>query len=287
MLMRKNALRAKTRLGDDILAEKEVPYAERKKSVFDVYRPKTEGALPVIVYFHGDAMAHGSKEHRKGFCARLAREGYAVLNVEYEDASVAGGFEKCVSGAECALRWLGRDTSGRFDLGHVVLAGDAVGALIAFTLAARSHDGIDIVGVMGYCGVYDVPELFSKDVKFNLQYEVIRDMFGISGKNGFTEEETRRIRATAMQRLVTPDFPPALVAHSDYDKIVPGQGDSICATLVAKGVPVTEFKAVYAHCGHNFQLERSACSERLALVEKEFLGTVTKVGTIQSKYIEV
>lgn len=288
-LIRKNILRSAIRASGELDVEKDISYGEGKKERLDLYRPKdAEGVLPVIVNFHGDAMAFGKKEYRRGFCARIAEYGYAVINAEYGDARSAGGFENSLKSTRRVLSWLSANGEKYgLDCSHVVLAGDAIGALMAFSLPLDRYDGICIVGVMGYSGIYDVPELFSQDVEFNLHYDVIRDMFGISGKNGFTDEEARRIRATAVTRAVTPDYPPAFIVHSVGDRIAPRQGEIMVKALIRNNVPVTEFKVVYAREEHNFHLESFKYIERLNAFEREFLLSVTKGGTALNKYIEV
>ncbi len=288
-LIRKNAIRSSVKASATLVTEKDLSYGDSKKQKLDLYRPQNaEGILPVIVNFHGDAMALGKKEYRRGFCARLAEEGYAVINVEYDDARTVGGFENSLAGTKRVFSWMTAN-AGKYglDCSKVVLVGDAIGALTAFSLPLDKYEGVEIVGVMGYSGIYDVPELFSRDVKFNLHYDVIRDMFGISGKNGFTEEQASRIRATAVTRAVTPDYPAVFIAHSVFDGIAPEQGEVMVKALLRKGVPVTEFKVAYLNAGHNFHLESVACAERLQAFEREFLSRVTKGEPALNKYVEV
>ncbi len=285
----KNARRSHGKPDLDLETAKNVSYGEEKEMKLDVYRPNSEGLVSVVVYFHGDILANGVKEHRRGFCVRLADSGIAVINAEYCPPSRVGGFENALAKAEGVLVWL-KDNAKTYglDLNKVILAGDGAGTLFAFSLALKNNiDGVNIAAVMGFSGIYDIPELFSENVKYNLHYDIIEEMFGLNGRDGFTADETERIRATSLSRSIGVDYPPVFLAHSVSDDIACGQGARFSEALRAKGVPVWEFKAIYSPCKHNFQLEKNDCSEGLFLAETDFLRMISDGSAMRNEYIEV
>lgn len=105
-----------------------------------LYRARQcEGALPLLMYFHGGGYVVGSLDSHDGVCREFAAGGQcAVLSVGYRLAP-EHRFPQPLLDGEDVLAWLpGQARALQLDLARVAFAGDSVGATIATVLATQA-----------------------------------------------------------------------------------------------------------------------------------------------------
>jgi acetyl esterase/lipase len=130
----------------------------------DLYIPKTANNYPVVVLVHGGAWAFGGKQYMGGLAYALARNGYAVANINYRltpRVKHPGHVEDVAS----AIAWVkgniakyGADPDTIFIAGHS--AGGHLVSLVALDGKYLKKHGIDpnkdLAGVVSISGVYRI-----------------------------------------------------------------------------------------------------------------------------------
>ena len=106
-----------------------------------LYRPTTDGVLPVIVFIHGGGFVFGDLETHDALCRHLAiQSGVAVVALDYRlapEAPYPAGLEDCTA----ALNWLASSAAGLgLDAGRIAVAGDSAGAHLAMATALTARD---------------------------------------------------------------------------------------------------------------------------------------------------
>lgn len=100
-----------------------------------------QGALPVLVYFHGGGFTIGSIDSHDTLCRVLAKEaGCAVLSVGYRLAP-EHRFPTAVNDAWDAVQWLaGQGAALRLDTSRIAVGGDSAGGTLAAVCATLARD---------------------------------------------------------------------------------------------------------------------------------------------------
>ena len=90
---------------EGVTVHRDLEYVEKghARNKLDVYQPKSEGALPVVVWIHGGAWQTGSKENCPALF--LSEKGYAVVSVNYRLSGHAV-FPAQIEDCKAALRWV-------------------------------------------------------------------------------------------------------------------------------------------------------------------------------------
>jgi gluconolactonase len=122
---------------DSVIAELDVTYGRtpEQELKLDIYRLKSEAALPACVLVHGGGWVKGDKEKFRPLAIALAERGYVVANVEYRLGTIAK-YPAGVRDCSLAVRWL-RSNSKRFgvDPNHIGAWGGSAGGHIVGMLA--------------------------------------------------------------------------------------------------------------------------------------------------------
>ncbi len=138
----------------------------------DVYRPRGLGApAPTVLYIHGGAFSHLSKDTHWMMGVSFAARGYVVFNINYRLAP-RDPFPAAVEDACAAARWV-HEHAGRYggDPERMVVAGESAGGNLAtvVTLAARHefayepgralfHSGFTPRACIAACAILQVSE---------------------------------------------------------------------------------------------------------------------------------
>lgn len=107
------------------------------------YRPKGEGDVPTVVFFHGGGYVFGGLETHDVLCRRLTREsGCAVLSVAYRLAP-EHPFPAAVEDAYAATEWAASNLGSLGGAEGLAVAGDSAGGTLAAIVAlmAAERDG--------------------------------------------------------------------------------------------------------------------------------------------------
>jgi acetyl esterase len=106
-----------------------------------IYRPDSEGELPVLVYFHGGGWVVGSLDSHDGVSRFLAGNGRCVVvSVDYRRAP-EHRFPAALEDAWAATRWV-HDHASEIggDTGRLAVGGDSSGGNLAAVVALRARD---------------------------------------------------------------------------------------------------------------------------------------------------
>ena len=232
----------------------------------DLYVPKTDAKVPLIIFVHGGAFRGGDK--RSESPARFLADGYAVASLNYrlsQDAIFPAQIEDC----KAAVRWL-RSNASKYKLDS-----DRFGA---WGTSAGGHL-VAMLGTTGDTRIFDVGE----NLEFSSRVQAVADWFGPTDflqmdshrvPNGMAHNppgspESRLIGGPIQQNkekaaqanpitYITSNASPFLIAHGDADRMVPHhQSELLEAALKKAGVPVRLFTVKGA--GHG--LRNSAADE--------------------------
>jgi acetyl esterase/lipase len=134
----------------------------------DLYLPREDGPVPVIVHVHGGGWRRGSRRHPlpvlgADFYDRLAAQGFAVAAIDYRLSGEAR-FPAPLDDVRTAIGWVGEHAAGYgLDTGRVYLWGDSAGGhlalLAALTGATAPGSGVPGSGVRGVVAWFPVTDL--------------------------------------------------------------------------------------------------------------------------------
>ncbi|WP_165354426.1 alpha/beta hydrolase [Nocardioides glacieisoli] len=215
-----------------------------------LYRP-TEGALPVVLFFHGGGWVVGSINTHDQMCRELAlRSGCAVLSVGYRLAPEYP-FPAAVDDAEAALSWVrGHGGEHDLDIDRLAVAGDSAGGNVAAALTIRAR----AMGVPLRLQLLFYPVTTTDlSVGIDPQYEglVLSREELASHQDHYLPNDTDRHRAESspLDCADLRGLAEAVVVVAECDPIAP-QGLRYAEALQAAHVPVT----VHLHPGsiHGF-----------------------------------
>jgi acetyl esterase len=207
-----------------------------------LYRPRTEGPLPILVYFHGGGWIMGSIATHDALCRNLcARADIAVASVEYRLAPehpFPAGLEDCYA----ATRWLAAQADS---LGlapqRLAVGGDSAGGNLAasVTLLARQRGGpaicfqLLIYPVMDFD--FDTPSYHENASGFHLTRQ---DMVWCWRQYLARELDGYTPLASPLRAEDVRGLPPAMVITAEYDPLR-DEGEAYARRLEQAGVPVT------------------------------------------------
>ena len=121
---------------EDVVKVKNIVYAGDGSDIYrllDVYYPEgAKGKLPVIIDIHGGAWFYGTKDINRIYAQKIAREGFAVVNMSYRLLFNGGNIHTMVEDVFGVFNWIKQNEDNYpFDLKNVFLTGDSAGAHIA------------------------------------------------------------------------------------------------------------------------------------------------------------
>jgi acetyl esterase/lipase len=113
-------------LPEGTTVHRDLAYGPHERNTLDLYLPKSDKPLPLVVWIHGGGWERGSKNNT-GPSMDLLKEGYAVASVNYR-LSQHAVFPAQIEDCKGAIRWL-RKNAGKynFDPDHVGAWGMSAG----------------------------------------------------------------------------------------------------------------------------------------------------------------
>jgi acetyl esterase/lipase len=244
-----SAQRANTpSLPEGTKSEKNVEYGPHERNKLDIYVPKSDKPLPLVIWVHGGGWTGGSKEG--GPALKLLDKGYAVAAINYRFSQHAV-FPAQIEDCQSAVRFL-RANAKQYNLNP-----DAFGAWGA---SAGGH----LVALMGTAGDEKSFEKIGKVKEGSAKVQAVCDWFGPidfvvmsekassdalkdPGKNPLAkliggpvlENKEKALRASPLKYL-SKDSAPFLIMHGDKDPLVPvGQSELFHEALKKAGVEST------------------------------------------------
>lgn len=131
----------RTKPGPELaITDDTVPARDGKPIPVRIYRPKAEGALPVLVYYHGGGWLFGNIEAVDRAMRRLADEaGVMIISTDYRLAP-ENPYPASWNDAEDAYYWA-LDNAARLngDAARICVGGDSAGGNMSVVVTARAH----------------------------------------------------------------------------------------------------------------------------------------------------
>jgi acetyl esterase len=259
-----------------------IPAAGREIAM-RVYRAKhtetgeAQGALPVVVFFHGGGFVMGTLDTHEPYCRALATEaGAIIVSVDYRLApenKFPAGVEDSLAATEWVLAHAG-ELGG--DQRRVFVAGDSAGATMATVVSLLLRDrgeGGRIAGqillypVAGYC---DPPT--ASYVEMGTGYGLTRKgMEWLWGQYLNDRSESKDFRVAPLMAKSLAGLPRAFVVTAEYD-VLRDEGQAYARRMEAEGVDVTH---VFAE-GMNHGFAASANEFPFLPQAKELLQRVAR-----------
>ncbi len=227
---------------EGVTAHRDVEYVEKGHAPqkLDLFVPKSEKPLPLVIWIHGGAWQTGGKGNSAAMF--LTTKGYAVASINYR-LSQHAVFPAQIEDCKAAVRWL-RENAKTYNLDA-----DHFGAW-------GSSAGGHLVALLGTSG--DVKELEGGKVeKTSSRVQCVVDYFGptdftkMGGNHdkagspesnlvgGPVQEKKEKAKAANPITYVDKDDPPFLIVHGDKDPLVPySQSELLEAALKEVKVPV-------------------------------------------------
>jgi acetyl esterase/lipase len=253
----------------DITVHKNIVYDQRygNYTKADVFYKDGQDSYPIIVNVHGGGFVKGDKRHRAALCAKFARQGYFVYNINYRLAPKFQ-FPAACEDVINALNFLPKlQKQYKLDLNKIILTGDSAGAYYAMSaiiastneefakgLALPVYNG-KITGFMGFCGAYSLEIIVARKSPLNVAKEVGSALVGYKVSKDFSNlYHFPLFRYTNLLDFVNERFPESFIMASNFDGFVGGQGELLEEKLRDLGVNHTTHYADQEGDGHCFQL---------------------------------
>ena len=250
----------------NVKAKRNIKYVEKgnKYNKLDVFYPVNTGKekLPVVVYFHGGGWAAYSKTCYATLCKKIAAMGYVVFNCNYSLAP-KHKMPKIIADAKEAILFASKNAS-KFggDGNKICLGGDSAGAHIASFVSALATSG-NFDGWLSkeeadkFCKIVKANMLFYgafdlNSILFSDFHDIVAYMGGLVNLKDKTVSET--LKSYSPVHLITPSFPPSLVASGEIDKLHESQSKVFADVLDENKVHCekvffeqNEFRAMHAY----------------------------------------
>lgn len=272
-------------LRENTVLHKDLTYARigSRSLKLNLALPKNaKSPTPLVIWIHGGAWAHGSKDEVSP-AAALLLVGYAVAHVEYRLTGEAP-FPAQIHDCKAAVRWL-RANARRYNIDPDRFAawggsaGGHLATLLGTTSGHRELDGnvgddtgvsSEVQVVCNYFGPLDFPAMMeaSRDTTDDLK-QAIEQFFG----DATPEEREAIIQLASPLAHVSRGDAPTIIVHGDKDSIVPiSINRSFPDALKKQGVR-TEMVVIRGagHGGKEF-FERKLLLQIVAFFDRAFKG---------------
>ena len=238
------------RLPGDTIIERDIVYATNgdRKMLLDVYRPKSDKPLPLVIWFYGGAWDWGNKDRSQPLIPMLSR-GYAIAGVTHTK-SKEEVFPAVINDCRAAVSFL-RLNAKRFNLDpkRFGAAGESSGGHLTALLATTSDSNefmkhpvthkasSAIQAASPWCGPTDFLKL--NEVKASQDYS--KKHSAPSRLIGTPIREVpEKCRQANPITYASKGDPPCFIVHGDKDFVVPmNQSELLHAALKKAGVPST------------------------------------------------
>jgi acetyl esterase/lipase len=229
---------------EDAKVQKDLSYGPHKQNKLDLYVPKSDGPVPLVLWVHGGGWELGSK-YGGGPSLDLIRKGYAVASIDYRlswQAIFPAQIEDCMA----AIRWL-RSHAKEYNLDpdHFGAWGMSAGGHLAALLGTCDDtafppdpDGPKCsAAVQAVCDWFG-PADFLHWGDYKIDDPIARKASQVSRLfGGFVPDKQDLARSASPVVHVSKSSAPFLIFHGDKDEIVPlQQSESLNAALKKAGV---------------------------------------------------
>jgi acetyl esterase len=207
-----------------------------------LYRPGSDGPLPLLVYFHGGGWVIGGLESYDRLCRSLANAaGCAILAVDYRLAP-EHKFPAAVDDCYAATSWaVAQAAALGADGTRAAIGGDSAGGTLTAVVAqlARDRSGpglrFQLLIYPATDVAYDTPSYRENATGYFLELDAMRWFYDHYLRNDADRADPR---ASPLRAADLHGLPPALVITAEFDPLR-DEGEAYAARLREAGVPVT------------------------------------------------
>lgn len=205
-----------------------------------VHRPRTDRALPALVYFHGGGWVWGSVDTHDVAARSLAAAGeVATVSVDYAlspEAKFPHALEECAA----VVRHVAAHGAGwGLDPSLLLLGGDSAGGNLALATALLLRDtgGPSLAGIVAAYPVCDSRLDTPSYQEFATGHGLTREKMAFYWGAYVPHEADRCHPLAAVLRADLTGLPPVLVLLAELD-VLHSEGEALVAKLRAAAVPV-------------------------------------------------
>lgn len=235
------------KLPDGVTTEKNIAYGPHERNKLDVYLPKGDKPLPLVIWVHGGAWSAGSKDGNNP-ALKLLEKGYAVAAINYrlsQHAIFPAQIEDCLA----AVRYL-RANAKKFNLNPEAFGawgGSAGGHLVALMATAAEEKAFLNYGsvkegsskVQAVCDWYGPIDftLMNKQttVKGPIDHDA-KDAPEAKLIGGPVQDNKEKSDKANPMKYISKSTAPLLILHGDKDPLVPvGQSEMFQDALAKAG----------------------------------------------------
>jgi acetyl esterase/lipase len=232
-------------------SEKDVTFAKAGDLdlKLDIYRPEGESRRAAILFFHGGGWRSGSREAMRPDARAMASHGFVGLPAQYRLLGQSP-WPAQIEDVKAAIRWA-RAHAGELGIeaDRIILWGSSAGAHLSL-LAAGTPNDPHFEGDSGPRGVSsDVAGVIAVHPPTGFHVgeapgRATTSATGLMGESATVEEA----RAGSPISYVSERFPPTLLLHGAYDRLVNhAASQAMCDALRAAKAPVD----LHLFHGHN------------------------------------
>ncbi len=242
------------RAPEDVVVHRDVAYVEggHKRQKLDLYLPRTEKKLPLIIYVHGGAWLAGSKEFNVPF--EYLRDGYAVASVNYR-LSQHALFPAQIEDCKAAVRWL-RANADKYNIdpnnfgawgesagGHLVALLGTSGDVNDFDKGGNTGVSSRIQAVVDYFGPTDFLQMDEQRLAEGMVHNAADSPEAKLIGGPVQENKEKAARANPVTYVSKGDAP-FLIIHGDTDPLVPCHQSKLLEDALKKASVPVEFYIV-------------------------------------------
>lgn len=260
---------------------------ENRSLLFDVYYPRTDTLVPMIVWTHGGAFVSGNKGMIENYAKILAAKGYAVFCLDYSIAPESR-YPIPLKEVNRALKYISDNHQKYFaDRRFIIMGGDSAGAMITaqvaniitnpdYSDALGISPGIDpgqLKGVLLYCGFYDLDLILGKGSPGFFIRTVSWSYFG--NRKLPTDGS---LKTASVSGYLTDRFPPVFISAGNADPLLE-QSEYFAKKLRENGIRTDELFFEKGHVpglGHEYQFTMDRYGKQALERSMFFIESINK-----------
>jgi acetyl esterase/lipase len=222
-----------------------LPGADGTPLEYRLYRPKSTGPHPVVVYFHGGGWVIGSHVSDEPMIRDLVSQSNAVfVSVNYRHAPEAR-FPAAADDAFAAVKWVNDHAAELGGIpGQLAVAGWSAGGNVAAVAAqmARDNGGPALKGQLLLTPVTDGTKEYASFSDNAEGYMLTRSLMNWFWDQYADTTQRSDPKASPLKASSLAGLPPATIVTAQFDPLR-DEGDAYAAALAGAGVKVNHIKA--------------------------------------------